>query len=315
MNKSFFLRILAMLMLACVCITCALSVSAETENMLNLTSADKNLRGDGYEWNNPDRILTLSGLDIDTADDFGLRIPDNCTVVLEGTNTIKSAKFGIGVPGSVVFKGEGKLIIESGKAAVYNFSYSNDHKMRFGDGKYSFKAETPIVSDRAEVVLTGGSLELISTTDTAADTRVFSVSGGTVEATGTISADHLISVDRADVSVSAKGAALASGNLLKLENVNVSVGTSLDSVSSADEYKGESAVVTKLIKKGARASIIFGEGTPITVDYVILAFAIVLIGAAVALPIIRKKAKVRKLYEGLEAEKAKEAEAKKKNKK
>ncbi|MBQ8523441.1 MAG: hypothetical protein IJ457_02330 [Clostridia bacterium] len=315
MQKRLIMRVLALVVSAMLFVMCSVAVSAAVDNTLNLANAKKNLRGDGYEWNNPDRILTLNDLDIDTSDDFGLKIPDNCTVVLKGKNTVKAAKFGLGVPGSVTFEGDGELTIEAGSAAVYNYSYSNNHKMRFGAGSYSFSAETAILADRAEISVTGGSLELHSTGDVAVDARVFSVSGGTVDALGAISADHLIDIDRADVTVSAKGAALVSGNMLKLENVKLSVGASHDSLASADEYNGESVVKTVLIKKGARASILFGENVPITVDYALLAAAVLLIGCAVVLPILRKRAKVKKLYESLEAEKTMTEEKKKNGKK
>ena len=305
MQKKFLSRAAAFFATVALIITCSVFVSsATTTTTINLGNADKNLRGDGYEWNNPDRILTLDSLNIDTDEDFGLKIPDNCTVVLKGTSTIKSAKYGLGVPGSVVFTGSGKLVIESGVAAVYNYSYSNNHKMRFGEGSYSFKAETAILADRAELSVTGGKLELISTSDIAADTRVFSVSGGTVDANGSLKAEHLLGIDRADVTIEAKGEALISGNLLKLENVKLKTGASLDSLASAEEYNGESAVTASAVAKGARASILFGDSVPITVDYLLLAAAVLLIGAAVAVPILRKRAKVRKLYAGLEAENA-----------
>jgi len=312
MNNKLFFRALAFLVSAVIIMTCSVFVSAQTETSINLGNADKNLRGDGYEWNNPERVLTLDGLEIVTSEDFGLKIPDNCTVVLKGTNTIKSAKYGLGVPGSVVFKGSGKLIIESGVAAVYNYSYSDNHKMRFGEGSFTFTAETAILADRAEVSVTGGSLGLVSTAALAADTRVLSISGGSLDAVGTLKAEHLLGIDRADVTVTANGAALESGNLLKIENVKLKTGSAADSLSSAEKYNGENALSTSAVAKGVRASILFGDSVPITVDYLLLAVAVLLIAAAIVIPIMHKKAKVRRLYAGLDAEKARAEEEKNK---
>jgi hypothetical protein len=59
------------------------------------------------------------------------------------------------------------------------------------------------------------------------------------------------------------------------------------------------------MKKGARGSLLFGDSVPITVDYLMLTAAVILTGCAVVLPILRKRAKVKKLYADLEAEKAK----------
>ncbi len=299
--------ILALLMLS---VLGTLSVYAVTDTTLNFGDASKNLRGDGYEWNNPDRILTLSNLSIDTTDDFGLKLPENCTVVLKGKNTVKAARFGIGVPGSVVFEGDGSLTVEAEESAVYNYSYSDNHKMRFAGGTVVLKAATPLLADRAEVSVTGGKLELISSADTAANTRVLSISGGQLTAEGVLYAKHLLSIDRAEVKASADSAVLVSGNILKTENVTLRAASAPDSLSEVDSYSGESAIETVPERKAARNSILFGDGVPITVDYLLLAAALLLVAAAIVVPILRKRARVRRLYERLDAEK--EASAKKK---
>lgn len=289
----FFATLTALLLLS-------VSASAATDSTLNLADAQKNLRGDGYEWNNPDRILTLTDLEIATADDFGLKLPDNCTVILKGNSTIKASRFGVGAQGSVVFKGDGSLTVEADEAALYNYSYSDNHKLRFGDGSITLKAGTALLADRAEVSMTGGKLTLISTEDTAADTRVLSISGGTLNASGSLMATHMISIDRASVTVNADGCALVSDNILKTENVKLSVGQSAESLSAADSYDGERSIVTTPEKKAARASIIFGEGTPITVDFALLVAAVLLVAAAVVVPMLRRRARVRRLYSELD---------------
>ena len=76
----------------------------ETLNLVNVT---QNERGDGYQWANRYDILTLDGLRLETENDFGLRLPKSCTVVLKGTNYIKAGKYALTCSGNVSFKGNG----------------------------------------------------------------------------------------------------------------------------------------------------------------------------------------------------------------
>ena len=315
METKSFIRILAVIC-AVFIIASSLAVFAAADHTetINLGNVRKNESGAGYTWNNPDRILTLDGIDISTEDDFGLKLPDNCTVVLKGTNRIKASKYGIGVPGSVVFEGSGKLIVEGSESAIYNYSYSDNHKMRLSSGTYTLIGGCAVMSDHAEISVTGGDFVLKASDDVSVKGRVFSMSGGTLEAEGAIHTSHLLSVDRGEITVSATGAALVSSNHLKLENVRIKAGESKSSLADADDYAGESCVMTDPIAKGARDSILFGEGTPITVDYILLAAAVLLVAAGIAVPYVHKKKKVRALYERLEAERVREAEEKKKKK-
>ena len=184
--------------------------------------------------------------------------------------------------------------------------------MRFSGGSYELSGESAIISDNAEISVTKGALELKATGEMSVKGRIFNLNGGKLSAVGAIYTSHLLDVDRAEISVTADGAALISGNHLKLENVKISAGDSKNSLKDADAYAGESCVETKPLAKKARDSILFGEGTPITVDYILLALAVVLLAGGIALPYMHKKKKVRELYERLEAEKAKDAENKKK---
>ncbi len=302
MNKKPIIRALAVAFATVTALLLSICASAVTDNTINLADAQKNLRGEGYEWNNPDRVLTLTDLDIVTNDDFGLKIPENCTVILKGKNTVKASRFGIGVHGSVVFEGDGSLTVEADEAAIYNYSYSDNHKLRFGNGKVTLKGATALMADRAEVSMTGGTLTLISTSDTAADTRVLSISGGTLTADGALKATHLISIDRASVTVNAEGSALVSDNILKTENVKIKVGENGTSLESADSYDGESSIVMTPEKKAARDSIIFGAGVSIIVDYALLVVAVLLVAAVIVLPILNRRRKVRRLYEKLDAD-------------
>jgi len=68
--------ILTAVMLFLLCIA---AVPASANNPItttvNIATANKNMRGDGYDWANRYDILTLNGLNIDTEDPYGLRLP------------------------------------------------------------------------------------------------------------------------------------------------------------------------------------------------------------------------------------------------
>ena len=99
MNKT---RRICWLLTLCLAFTlfspcAALTVSAASGGVtitetVNIAQANKNMEGHGYSWANRYDILTLDGIHLDTASDYGLRLPKNCTVVLEGDNYIKAAK-------------------------------------------------------------------------------------------------------------------------------------------------------------------------------------------------------------------------------
>ena len=133
------------------------SAAEVVTSTVNIATANKNKRGPGYDWQNRFDILTLNGLNIDTEDNYGLRLPKNCTVVLEGTNVIKAAKYGVSCSGTVVFKGSGKLIVEAGEIGFYLISQDNTQKIRLVDGKYEIKAGTyGIYSDASDFSFVDG---------------------------------------------------------------------------------------------------------------------------------------------------------------
>lgn len=278
------------------------ATSAET---LNLAYVKMNQSGEGYYWDNINRVLTLNDLVIDTDEDFGIRLPENATIELKGTSRIKAGKYALGCPSNVSIKGKGELILESGDSAIFVHSKTDSHKFRVFEGKVTAKGTLHgIKSEIAEISITGGVVNFESAEGAAVNSRVFSVTGGEVNVNGGVVATHLIRINEAKVNVSnAVAEALDSKNLLELENVKILVGSKAGKLSEVEEYKGEKYFSTEPVSPGPRDSILFGEGVPITVDYALLVGAIVLVAAAIVLPVVRKRIKTKKLYAALEAEK------------
>ncbi|MCQ2455891.1 MAG: carbohydrate-binding domain-containing protein [Clostridia bacterium] len=291
-------KVLCLFITAIITLSLCLTVSAVYEGTVNLAKADRNLSGDGYYWSNTEDTLTLEGLDIVTGDDFGMKIPAGARVIVNGTNRIKAGKYGIGCPGNAIFEGDGKLIIEAADGGIYSYSTNANHKILFTGGTYEITAGTGILADCADVSLTGGTFA-INSADYAVSAATVSVTGGSVGTGSSLHASHLLVIDRAEIEVTSPLGALLSDNLLEIRNVKLMAGDSLDSLEEKEFYEGEMTVRTKPLKMGVRRSVLFGDEYPITLDYALLAAAIVLIVCAVVLPILRKKRKTKKMLENL----------------
>lgn len=283
----------------------AFAVSADGGTAVNLANVNKNESGEGYYWNNPDEILTLDGFSVSTDEDFGLKLPADATVELKGTNRISASKYAVGCPGSVTFKGDGELILESGESALYSYSTNSNHKIKITEGKYKFTSGEEVIKlDGAEFSVTGGSLELTSSGELAIFGRDLSFTGGSVTAAGALRASHLIKINRSSLEIGAQTQALICENLIDISNVELSLGDSPSSLSVADEYGNEKYMIAIPEKEEGRRSIIFGENVSGVLDYAALAAVVILIAAAIVVPILLRKRKTAKLYEKLENENA-----------
>lgn len=301
LSKNICRAVAYMMCAVMIALSMSLFCSAEHTGTINLSNAKEHMRGEGYFWDNREKVLTLDGFSLATSEDFGLKLPDNATVKLVGTNRIKAGKYALSSMGSINFIGSGTLILESEGTGLYSYSNNPNHRVRISDGTLKITGKTQaVLSENAEFTVTGGKLETVG----GINCRTFSVLGGKVYSDGAIHASHLIKISCADVEAFAKDApALVSDNLFVTEYIKMHVGNEADSLDEAEDYDGESFFTSTATSKGPRASIIFGEGTPITVDYLILGGAVVLVALALVLPIVIKKNKTRKMYESLEAAK------------
>ncbi len=258
---------------------------------VNIAAANKNQRGPGYDWQNRFDILTLSGVNIDTEEPYGLRLPKNCTVVLEGKNYIKAAKYGISCSGTVIFKGEGSLIVDAGEIGMYLISQDNTQKIRLTSGKYDVTAgKYGIYSDASDFSFVDGEMKInVASSDGAAISgRCVNLLGGSFEANSPVETTQSLIIEGINISVTADRAAFSSKNL---------------SVSDlSQEYAGESEFSAKSTAKNNRKSAVFGDSVPGWVDYVCLVVLAAGVAAGIFGPAMRRKKKAKALEEKLRAE-------------
>ncbi len=281
--------------------TLALTISAApgggvtiTETV-NIAQANKNMEGHGYYWANRYDILTLDGVHIDTTSDYGLRLPKNCTVELNGDNYIKAGKYALSCAGTVIFKGNGSLTLEAGEIGLYLYAEDGTQKIRLLDGKYTIKAGTyGVYSIASDFSFVDGSMDITvdNPEGAAISGRIVNLLGGNFKANNAVESSHMLVVDGINLDITAPRAALASKNLT-IEDVAFSTGA---------DYAGENQISGTSTARKSRPSIIFGENVPGFVDYLCLAVAIAGIAAAIAGPMILHKKKAKALLERLEKE-------------
>ena len=262
---------------------------------LNIAEASRNMRGPGYEWANRTSELTLSGVNIYTDSAYGLRLPKDCTVILEGDNYIKADKYGISCAGTVVFKGNGTLTIDAGKIGIYLISQNNTHKIRLIEGKYTITAgEYGIYSESADFSFIGKSMDITTTNadGVAISGRSVNLIGGTFKSNSSITASRELVVDSINLDINSTTPAFTAPTL-KIDNIKF---------EGADEYTNQTILKGKATARFHLKSIILGEKYPGWVDYIILGGVLIIVAAAIVLPILRKKKKAKILYERLKTE-------------
>jgi len=289
--------ILSMLIVPSMCLGVS---AAEINTTVNLAYVKQHVNGDGYYWDNVKKVLTLNDLNINTDDAWGLRLPEGATIELKGTNTIKSGKYALGCPGNVTVTGNGKLILESGEHAIFVHTENESHKFRVFGGEIIAKGNTTgFYSEHSEFSMTGGKVEFSSNGDYAVNSRVFSMTGGKVTVDGTLRTTHLLRLNESELTVSDDKKALETVNLFEYDNIKLTVGDAVSSLSEAKSYKGEKCFKSVPVPSGPRDSILFGEGTPITVDYILLGCTLLAVASLIVVPVVIKKRKVKKMYASL----------------
>ena len=223
-------KITSFVMAACIVFSSAfLLLPSEAQaadtvtSTVNIATADKNMRGPGYDWANRYDILTLTNLHLDTEEAYGLRLPKNCTVILEGNNYIKADKYGISCSGNIVFKGKGSLTIDAGEIGIYLITQDSSQKIRLIEGKYTINAgKYGVYSDAADFSFVNGNLDInMSGEDSyAIFGRCVNLLGGKFSANASVETTHELVVDNIDIDIVSTASALASKNL-KIKNISV----------------------------------------------------------------------------------------------
>ncbi len=287
-----FCLVIALLPITGLNISAAETIT-ETLNMLNVS---KNQTGEGYYWHNPSKTLTFSGLNIDTQSDFGLRLLDNTIIILEGKNVISAAKTAIYCTGTVTFKGTGSLTIKSGNTGIIIKNDDRSKKMMILDGTINITAVNEAIrSDNASISIAGGNISLSASDSTgyAINGRVVSISDGvTLSADNTIAASYSMTVNAANMTINAPKAAFEYKGSFNVSNVSISAGTSAASLSAAEEYSGESSIITVSTAVERAPSIIFGADYPLALDFIMLAGLLIIMLTVIFVPPYIKKRKV-----------------------
>lgn len=291
--KKIFAVLLAAAALICLSITA--SAAVHLNDGVSILNPQKNIHGQGYEWDNIHDTLTLNNLYIDTTDEYGMKLPDGATVILKGTNYIKASSYALYLGGKVQFKGNGKLILE-GETGVFCNSSDKTDNVSIISGKYEIKAsKTGIRSAVQDIYLTGAEMK-ISAGEIAADVHSLSVADGMkLTADAPLRTAYLLAVEACDVTVDAgsKGPALYSAGRLTVDRVDVALSAS--SSLSHNEYDGGSYIRTKSNWKYMKSSIIFGENVSFAVDVILFVLLIGVIAALILLPKYFKKKKLEKI--------------------
>lgn len=300
--KSFSKKKVAVLLLCTLAVIAfslgsgAIEGDTVVTETLDIANARQNLSGPGYNWANRYDELTLSGLNLYTPEPYGLRLPNNCTVILEGRNYINAEKYGIACSGTVVFKGSGSLYINAGETGIIIVSQNNTHKIRLLEGSYEIHAgKYGIYSEASDFSFVGKdmSIDVRDPEGYAIYGRCVNLLGGTFTAKAPVYTTNELVVDNLDISITENSSglpALSSAHNLRVQNITF---------EGLSGYNGEENVSGKGTGRFFAHSILFGESVPAFVDYILIAVLIALIGLAIAIPVIRKKKKSKKINEEL----------------
>ena len=229
-----FLSLLLSIITVFALFTTTLPVSAKSihKSTVNLVGIKQNASGSGYEWNNYNKTLTLSGINIKTSDDYGLKIPDGATVVLKGDNYIEAKKAAIFAEAKVVFKGTGSLTLVSETGILCSSTDKTDSLSIIG-GKYRITASSiGIVSDFHMISFSNCNVNVKSSGDLAIKAQSITTGANTViKANASISGKDKIQIEASSITVNAKNAALISDKPVVFTGVTVKAGDSASSLS------------------------------------------------------------------------------------
>lgn len=262
---------------------------------LNITEARKNMNGPGYQWANRFNELTLNGLYIDTEDAYGLKLPKDSTVILNGNNYIKAAKYGVSCSGTITFKGNGTLIIDAGDTGIYLISQNNTHKIRLLEGNYIINAgKNGVYSDYADFSFVGKSMNINVEDENglAISGRCVNLLGGSFVANAPVNTSHELVVDALNIKITSNRPALSSPKL-KIDHIDF---------DDIDTYTSENSINGTALKRFHSKSIILGNNVAGWVDYIFLLGFAALVTALIAIPTIRKKKKSKLVLEKLKNE-------------
>ncbi|MBQ9692825.1 MAG: hypothetical protein IJV70_06675 [Clostridia bacterium] len=301
MKKRILSLTLAIIMIAALCPVAVFADNATYNQTLDIAGAKKDVSGPGYQWQNRYDILTLTNITIDTTDTYGLKIPENATIILKGNNYVKASEYAVYCLGKASFEGDGSLtlVAETGIICVSLFT---DDIVRFRSGTFDITAtDTGIYSENATLTFTGAKVTARSGVNTVLGRNILITAGSLIGNAPIVSKDA-VEISAANVEINASSPAVTAVRGIKIGGCDITVGG-----APAQAYNGENDLKTVSNVVVKMNGVLFGGKLPAFVDYIVFISLFVIICALVAVPIIIKKRKTARLiaeYERMKAEQA-----------
>ena len=304
-KKVAVFAVTAVVMLCCTVFTASAKAEMITETV-SLANVKKNQSGEGYYWDNINDTLTLNGLDIDTDDEYGMKLPDNAVVVLIGTNTISASKAALVTTGNTIFKGSGTLTLVSDDTGILLTDPTELGKVSILSGSYKISVGgTGISSEKVRLYISGGTVDIDCHTEGAyaIKSRVLELNNTALTANGALYSSDPMVINNAALEISASGDALETDTEFRISNVVFSAGDTADSLTAASDnaYTGGRYVSSSPTYVEEQYSKVFGDDVPAYVDYLVFAAAAVALTAVIALPLILHRRKYLRRLEQLKA--------------
>ena len=315
--KKFFSFLLVFLSLTLLFPTGSIFAGSTVTECVSLLQVKKNLHGNGYEWDNPNDTLTLTNLDLRTEDDYGFKICDGATVILEGNNYIEASKAALYIDGDVVFRGSGTLTLVGGDYGILCNSASTSKKLTITAGTYQVRGgKGGIKSDFVKVHLTGGKFTIHGGSGYAVDAREFQTGGNvTIDATGSFYSSYRMILEAANLQIVSEEAAIIAPKTLSIASMKLRAGDDLKSLSSVVEYSGQKALVTSSTYDEGLKSLLFGDSVSFAVDVLVLVGVLLLLTATIVLPILIRRKRTALAVQARDIAFAEEERIRKQNKK
>jgi len=287
----------------------AIPVSASSVNTIteciDITMANKNMVGENYKWWNIDQKLVLSNCTIVTSDRFGIKLPKDCTVILEGVNYITAKEAAIACEGNITFSGEGKLILTAEENGIINRSDNRNERTRLLGGTYEINTNGDCIrSDYAELGIVAGTYTLNSKSANAINGYIVKLNGGTLTAQGSVIASRSLHLSDVYAEITSGQAALQCPNGITAAEIAIEAGADVNSLAaleSIDAYAGQNCISVVSTDKHLGQSSLLGAGFPAYWDYIILGGAIVLFVLVVALVLVLRWRKLQRQHAYREA--------------
>ena len=142
--------------------TAAVSSDGIIRDTLDISRPKKDIVGGGYVWKNIDETLKLSGFELHTDSDYGIRIAKGATIELSGKNYISAKKAAVACQGSVTFTGSGSLTLVS-EDGIMSYSTESGTVITIRSGNIAIEAQScGIRCESGGITLSGGDVDITS---------------------------------------------------------------------------------------------------------------------------------------------------------